>query len=82
MSPALADELGIEIFEEGIYIISLKERGFASRLGLRRGDKIEKINNKGVDNTRFLESFLNQRFDRWVISVKREGKVLKFVVDR
>ncbi len=82
MSPALADELGIEIFEEGIYVISLQEREFASRLGLRRGDKIEKINNKAVDSTRALESFLNQRFDRWVISVKRKGKVLKFVVDR
>jgi Do/DeqQ family serine protease len=82
MSPALADEFGIETFEEGIYIISLQERGFAFRLGFRQGDKITKINNKDMDNTRALESYLNQRFDRWAISVKREGKVLKFVVDR
>jgi len=82
MSPALADEFGIETFEEGIYIISLQERGFAFRLGFRQGDKITKINNKAMDNTRALESYLNQRFDRWAISVKRDGKVLKFVVDR
>ena len=82
MSPALADEFGIETFEEGIYIISLQERGFAFRLGFRQGDKITKINNKAMDNTRALESYLNQRFDRWAISVKRDGKDLKFVVDR
>jgi len=82
MSPALADELGIEAFEEGIYIISLQERGFASRLGLRRGDKITEINNKAMDSTSTLEGFLKKRFDSWVIGVKRDGKVIKFMVDR
>jgi Do/DeqQ family serine protease len=82
MSPALADELGIEAFEEGIYIIRLQERGFASRLGLRRGDKIISINNKVLNSTRTLENFLSKRFDSWTISIKRDGKVMKFMVDR
>jgi S1-C subfamily serine protease len=82
MSPALADELGIEAFEEGIYIIRLQERGFASRLGLRRGDKIISINNKVLNSTRTLEDFLSKRFDSWTIRIKRDGKVMKFMVDR
>ncbi|MBH89563.1 MAG: serine protease [Magnetovibrio sp.] len=82
MSPALADELGLEIYEEGIYVIGLEERGFASRLGLRIGDQIIEINSKAMKNTVSLESFLKKRTDRWVISIKREGKVKKVVVDR
>ena len=82
MSPALADELGLENYEEGIYILSLEERGFAARLGLRIGDQIMKINSKVMTSTSSLESFLKIRFDRWEINIKRESKVLKFVVDR
>ena len=82
MSPALADELGIEVFEEGIYIIRLQERGFSSRLGLRPGDKIIEINNKAMDSTRTLESFLKKRFDSWAIGIKRSGKIMKLMVDR
>ena len=69
---------------KGGTIISMDRKvgDFAKGDILVDGDKIEKINNKAVDSTRALESFLNQRFDRWVISVKRKGKVLKFVVDR
>ena len=82
MSPALADEIGLETFEEGIYVLSLEERGFASRLGLRIGDQIIEINSEAMESTIFLENFLKKRVDRWVIVIKREGKVLKFVVDR
>ena len=82
MSPALADELGVEIYEDGIYIISLQERGFAARLGLRLGDKIIEINSKAMNSTLELENFLKQRFDSWTIGIKRQGKVLKFLVDR
>jgi serine protease Do len=82
MSPALADEIGLETFETGIYVLSLEERGFASRLGLRIGDQIIEINSEAMESTIFLENFLKKRVDRWVIGIKREGKVLKFVVDR
>ena len=82
MSPALADELGVEIYEDGIYIISLQERGFAARLGLRLGDKIIEINSMAMNSTLELEKFLKQRFDSWTIGIKRQGKVLKFLVDR
>lgn len=82
MSPALAEELGLETFEEGIYVLSIEERRFASRLGLRIGDQIIRVNSKPMDSTSALESFLKKRIERWVISIKREGKVLKLVVDR
>jgi len=82
MSPALADELGLGSFEEGVYILRLKGRGFASRLGLKPGDKIISINRHTIKNTGGLVDVMGQRVDSWAIGIKRGGKVMKLVVDR
>ncbi|NQU57108.1 MAG: Do family serine endopeptidase [Rhodospirillales bacterium] len=82
MSPALADEVGIEIFEEGVYILRLEGRGFASRLGLKPGDKIVTVNKHAIDNTRSLLAEMAIQVDSWAIGIKRDGKVMKLVIDR
>ncbi len=82
MSPALADELGIEAFEDGVYILHLEGRGYASRrMGLRAGDKIIAINRDEIDTTQTLERVMEKGVDSWAISIKRGGKLLKLVVD-
>lgn len=82
MSPALADELGIGIFEQGVYILRIQGRDFASRMGLRPGDKIISINNKAIKSTAVLESVMDKRVNSWAIGIKRQGKVMKLVIDR
>lgn len=82
MSPALADELGVENFEDGVFILRIDGRGFASRLGLRVGDKILAVNRDDIDSTATLEAVLTKRVDSWTIAIKRGGKVMKLVVDR
>jgi serine protease Do len=81
MSPALADELGIEAFEDGVYILRLEGRGYASRMVLRAGDKIIAINRDEIDTTQTLERVMEKGVDSWAISIKRGGKLLKRVVD-
>jgi Do/DeqQ family serine protease len=82
MSPALADEVGIESFDPGVYILRLEGRSYAARLGLRVGDRIIAINNKAMDSTATLETILEKRVNSWEIGIKRAGKVMKLVVDR
>ena len=82
MSPALADELGLESFEDGVYILRLDGRSYATRMGLRPGDKIVAINNDEIDSTETLERVMSKRAASWTISIKRGGKVMKRVVDR
>ena len=82
MSPALADEIGTETFEEGVYILRITSRDFAARLGLKAGDKIVSVNNDDVKNTGALETIMNKPVNRWAIGIKRGGKVMKLVVDR
>ena len=82
MSPALADELGLESFEDGVFILRLDGRSYATRMGLRPGDKIVAINNDEIDSTETLERVMSKRAASWTISIKRGGKVMKLVVDR
>ena len=82
MSPALADEVGIDSFEEGVYILRLEGRDFASRLGLKPGDKITSINKQVINDTSGLETVMAKRVDSWAIGIKRGGKVMKLVIDR
>ena len=82
MSPALADELGLESFEDGVYILRLEGRGFATRLGLQAGDKIVAVNNTVIHSTEALEALMDLRVDSWEIGIKRGGKVMKLVIDR
>ena len=82
MSPALADEVGIDSFEDGVYILRMEGRDFASRLGLKPGDRITTINNQVIKNTSGLEAVMAKRVDSWAIGIKRGGKVMKLVIDR
>lgn len=82
MSPALADEVGLELFEQGVYILELEGRSHASRLGLKAGDKIISVNRQTVNTSQRLVTIMAQGVDSWTISLKRGGKVLKLVVDR
>ncbi|MBL6933649.1 MAG: PDZ domain-containing protein, partial [Rhodospirillales bacterium] len=82
MSPALADEMGIETFEDGVYVLRLEDRSYASRMGLNPGDRIISINGEEIDSTQFLERVMKMRVNSWAISIKRGGKVMKLVVDR
>jgi serine protease Do len=82
MSPALADELGIEDFEHGVYILRIEDRDIASRMGLKLGDKIVSINRRNIENTRTLQAEMGKRVASWAIGIKRGGKVMKLVIDR
>ncbi len=82
MSPALADEVGLESFENGVYILRLEGRDFASRLGLKPGDKITSINNQTIQNTSGLETIMTKRVVSWTIGIKRGGKAMKLVIDK
>lgn len=82
MSPALAYEVGLEDFEGGVYIMRLKGRGIASRIGLKAGDRIVSINGNVIDSSRALELEMAKQVDSWAIGIKRGGKVMKLVIDR
>ncbi len=82
MSPALADELDLDAFAPGVYVLGVRRGSPARRLRFRTGDRIEEINGRGVDTVAALKDLLDRRTDRWNIAIMRNGKTLKLRVDR
>ena len=82
MSPALADELGMESFEPGVIILRLTQGGAANRLRFRTGDMISVINDETIKSVEHLKKVLPAPTNHWRISIKRDGKTLNMIVNR
>jgi len=76
LSPALAEELGIDdmILSNGVMVRSLAQPSYALRVGLRPGDIITAINGQAIDTSRELESVMQGGARQWRISINRNGQ--------
>ena len=81
MSPALAEELGLEKIRPGVFVLAIRRGGAASRLGFRPGDAILSINGDAVTSVRGLKRLLTEPADRWRVTLERGGKTLNWVID-
>ena len=71
LSPALAEELGMNTLSRGVVVLKLRNRSAAARLRLRQGDRILRVNGKKVENVRALRRALKVARDGWEITVRR-----------
>ena len=82
MSPALADELDLGLFFDGVFILAIKRGSPANRLGFQRGDIVRSVNGKNTPNVKKLIKVLGQTVERWRISIERAGKMRDLVINR
>ncbi len=71
LSPALKEEYSLNLAGEGVVVLDVQGRGFARRLGLRRGDIIESINGRDVRRVKDAIERAQARPNRWRIVVRR-----------
>ncbi len=76
MSPALAEELGVEA-DEGVIVLRMKRRSFARQAGLRPGDYILAINGSTIAAVDDLEQALSRSARQWTFSIRRNGRVIE-----
>jgi Do/DeqQ family serine protease len=78
LSPAAADELGIDPFDasKGVMVFSIDGAAYAARAGLRPGDIIREINGTVITSTAQLDALLKAGARQWKVQVMRDGKVL------
>ena len=81
MSPALADEVGLDRPTPGVFVIAVRRGGVASRLGFQPGDQILEINGNAIERVGDLRRAVAERADRWRVSLRRQGKVLNWVIE-
>jgi Do/DeqQ family serine protease len=77
LSPATAEDLGLEDDEEGVVVLAIRPRSTADRLGFRPGDIVLQVGRERITTVAQLESALRQRPRYWLVRVKRGRQVLQ-----
>jgi Do/DeqQ family serine protease len=80
LSPALADELGIDTLAKGVILINVPRPSPARRFGLRAGDIIVAVNDRKITSVAELELMLSEDVRAWQIRLRRDDRVLSLRV--
>ena len=76
LSPAVADELGVDVFAGPGVLITNVGRGFAMSAGFRPGDIVRAVNGREIGSTRDLAAALAARVPAWQITIQRNGQLV------
>lgn len=79
LSPAFAEELGIDTLEHGVIVTEIAPGSPANRLRVRPGDIVVKLNDRDVKDVRGLQTQLRDA-NQWTVVLRRNGQLLSFSV--
>jgi Do/DeqQ family serine protease len=79
MSPAVADELQLDISSEGVAVTEIEPNSAAMRVGFQKGDVILAINREPVKASKDVERLSKAGGSLWEIVINRGGQVLTTV---
>ena len=82
LSPALAEEIGVDVMLRGVVVLQVRRGGAANRFGFKPGDIMREINGKPVKSVGALQLDLKHDVSRWRIEIIRDGKILSMSVNR
>jgi Do/DeqQ family serine protease len=76
LSPALAEEVGVDSGISGILLLDVRNGSAADRLGLRAGDIIRAIDDRPISTVAELVGFRVPAFKPWSVRFNRSGEEL------
>ena len=82
LSPALAEELGLDPLRQGVVVLDVKARSAAARFRFRPGDIVHSVNGatpKGIDH---LTALVAKEADEWKLAIDRKGKILSLQIGK
>ncbi len=80
LSPAFAEELGLDPMRRGVVVAEVAPRGPARNLGLKQGDMLARINGKEIRLVDDVLAATNEGASTWRITVGRGDRQLKVVI--
>nr|WP_246541544.1 DegQ family serine endoprotease [Roseibium polysiphoniae] len=80
LSPAVAEEIGVEGLLEGVVITEIVPNSPAARVGMKVGDIVRAINDDEIVSTRMLEGVTKVPPRVWRLDIERDGKVSRIVL--
>ncbi len=76
LSPAVAEEIGLQAVETGVVVSDIKG-GPAARIGFRKGDILVEINGRQIGDVKTLVEVLSGDDRYWAFSISRGGRTLR-----
>ena len=76
MSPAVADELQLDISSDGVAVSEIEQGSTAMRVGFQKGDVILAINREKVASSKDIERIAKTSAQMWEITINRGGQVM------
>jgi Do/DeqQ family serine protease len=76
MSPAVADELGLDIFSGKGVLVAAVGRGYAAGAGFRPGDLIRQVNGRAIGSVAELATAVNAPTGGWQVTIERGGQLI------
>ena len=80
LSPAVAEELRVELLEEGVVVAEVEPGSPANQVGLQSGDIVVSVNGDAVDSTRELERIAASTPGIWRLEIKRGGRIMRIAL--
>jgi S1-C subfamily serine protease len=80
VNPALAEEMSLDTTTRGVVIGDVRDRSYAQRIGLQKGDLLVSLNGKAVTTVAALRQAVSAASAPWTISVKRGNQTLSVTV--
>lgn len=75
VSPALAEQLGLNGVWSGVVVVEVARNSPARRVGFRPGDLLLELNGTKLETVAILEQFIAAADGRWRIKVRRRDKI-------
>jgi Do/DeqQ family serine protease len=73
LSPAVADELGVDTFSKGVMVTKIAG-GPAAAVGLQPGDIVRAVNGRRIGDTAELVAATAHRAPAWQVTIERNGQ--------
>jgi Do/DeqQ family serine protease len=80
VSPAVAEEFGIEGISEGVVVADIDEQTNAALVGLEKGDVILELNGTKIASTKELEAATTGHHPYWKMTIGRGGQIITTVI--
>jgi Do/DeqQ family serine protease len=80
VSPAVAEELGIDGVSEGVAVADIEDQTNAAIVGLEKGDVILELNGAKIASTKDLEAATTSRHSYWKLTLSRSGQVITTMI--
>ena len=77
LSPAAADQLGLDPFSGVGVVVTGVSGGYAARLGLQPGDFIREVNGAPISTVASLAAALATPAQTWSITIERNGQTIR-----